>query len=61
MDYYSDILKGEDSVTRCKKIIADAERDLGRLSNGQCRDLLKDNTVLSREEIGLIVNFLRGH
>lgn len=55
---FKDIARGEDSVTRSKRIIAAAERDLGKLSNGQRRDLLKDNTMLSSEEVALIVNFL---
>jgi hypothetical protein len=56
----ADTRAGTDSVTKAKDIIAKAEAELGPLSNGQCRDLLKDNTMLSSEEVSLIVRFLRG-
>jgi hypothetical protein len=59
-DVTRDIRAGTDQVTRAKQLIGQAEAQLGNLSNGQCRDLLKDNTAWSSEEVRLIVQFLRG-
>lgn len=40
--------------------IADAERALGRLSAGQCRDLLADNTNHSTAQIRAMVQVMWG-
>lgn len=46
-------------MTEAKAIIAAAEADLGVLTLGQRRDLLKDNTDWSAELIYILVEGLR--
>jgi hypothetical protein len=54
----NDIVAGRDIVTRARKCIRNAEADLGKLTDGMKRDLLKDNFCVSHEEACLLVDFI---
>lgn len=44
---------------KASKIISKAEKDLGRLTKGQLRDLLMDNTSWSSNRVRKVVDYLR--
>ena len=50
----------EDDIVEALRIVVAAEIDLGKLSDGQRRDLLKDQTNWSSEYVHKIVEGLGG-
>lgn len=51
--------RSQASIKAADRLILAAEKDLGPLSNGQCRDLLLDNTEMDSNDAAYIVAILR--